>query len=184
MKKLILTTLTIVGFLLVFAQQIPDFKNQPMLLNEDGSLSKLEKQVSEMKVKAKAMGYGGASSYINLIPANSPVSLSDNTPEFVIKVDDDIDPETVFYLTKCAVNSKNRQIEMMRTSAFAAYGAGGKSTKKEIVALEYSKIGENVYKMTVTEALEPGEYAFVNASQGSGSAGAAGSTVVFSFGVK
>jgi hypothetical protein len=182
MKKILFFALVLTYFFNteVSAQPIPDFKNQPMLL-KDGQLSKLEKQTAEMKVKAKGMGYGGVSNYINLVPANSPVAMGNRSPEFVIKVEDDVDPETVFYLTLCKTTGKNRQVEMMRMSAFAAYGAGGKSTKKDHVSLTYTKIADNVFKITVDEPLESGEYAFVNSSQGT-TGGAM--TVVYCFAIK
>ena len=157
---------------------IPDFKNQPYAINGD-KLVKLEKQTVEMKVKAKAMGYGGVSNYINMIPNTSPVVLSGSDVSFVIKTDDDVDPETLFYITLCKTSKKGRQVEMQRTSAFAGYGAGGKSTKKDQVAYEIEKIQDNVYKIVVGH-LEPGEYAFINTAQG-----ASGSnSIVYAFGVR
>lgn len=183
MKKTLAFLAVCASFLFVFAQQIPDFKNQPMYLESDGSLKKLEKQTAEMKVKAKGFGYGGTSNYINLVPANSPVVIKGDKAEFVIKVEDDVDPETIYYLAKCTETNKNRQVEMFRTSAFAIYGAGGKSTKRNIIPLNYSKIAENVFKISVDGTLEPGEYAFVNSSQGSMGAGGGSMSIVYCFGV-
>ena len=160
---------------------IPDFKNQPYAISTDGSsLIKLEKQTTEMKSKMKALGYGGKSDYINLIPATSPVVLKPDNLSFVIKVEDDVDPETIFYITKCAVNKKNRQVELKRTSAFAEYGAGGRSTKKDQIGYTVEKIADNVYKI-IPSNVEAGEYAFINIAQG-----ASGSTnsIVYSFGIK
>jgi hypothetical protein len=181
MKK-ILSLLMIVATVSVFAQSglAPDFKNQPMLL-QDGRLVKLEKQTSEMKTKAKAMGWGGASNFIFLSGENSPVTVPSN-PVFYIKVDDDVDPETVFYLTKVTKFNKNgREIEMMRVSAFAGYGGKGKSTKEGQIACNYEKVEGTVFKFFPLEPLESGEYAFVSVSQGTTGSS---QSMVYAFGVK
>lgn len=167
---------------LVFAQDAlaPEFKNTPMLL-KNGALVKLEKQTAEQKTKAKGMGYGGVSSFILLVGEKSPIRTS-NKPVFYLKVDADIDPETVFYLSKVTkANSKGREVEMSRMSAFAAYGAKGKSTKADDVVCTYTKVSEGVYSLTPNNILAPGEYVFINVSQGSGQ-GASGS-MLYAFGV-
>jgi hypothetical protein len=181
MKKLI-TLLFICAFVVSFAQDtlVPDFKNQPMLLQGD-KLVKLEKQTSEQKAKMKGMGYGGTSMFILLLGEFSPVTASSN-PTFYIKVEDDVDPESVYYLTKVTkANSKGREIEIMRTSAFAGYGAKGKSTKKDDVACTYEKVEGNIFKFSPNAPLAAGEYAFISVAQGG--AGSAQS-LVFAFGVK
>ncbi|MCO5249727.1 MAG: hypothetical protein M9887_12355 [Chitinophagales bacterium] len=183
MKKLtiLLTIFMLWSYATIVSAQslIPDFKNQPYAINGGDHLLKLEKQTVEMKTKAKGMGYGGVSSYINLIPNASPVVLDGSNVNFVIKTDDDVDPETLFYITKCKTNNKSRQVEMQRTSAFAAYGAGGKSTKKDQVSYEIEKIQDNVYKIVIGN-LEAGEYAFINTAQGASGS----SSIVYAFGIK
>ena len=54
-KTMLLLTAVIISAVSVFAQdaQIPDFKNSPMLLKKDGSISKLEKTTTEVKSKTK-----------------------------------------------------------------------------------------------------------------------------------
>src|SRR5437773_2463003 len=103
------------------AQELPKYANQPMLLDKDGKLKELEKVISEMKVKAKGMGYGGTSNYMSILGKTSTVATGP-TPEFVVKMKDaEDDPSTVFVMAKCEVKA-NRQIPFMRTSAFAGYG--------------------------------------------------------------
>lgn len=160
------------------APQIPDFKNSPMAINEDGTLKKLEKQNAELKTKAKGMGYGGVSTFINIDGKNSPVRVKATT-DFILKVDADVDPETVFYVSPAKEVGKTREIEMTRVSAFAAYGAKTKSVKKDDIPLEFVKIQDGVYRIKCT-GLTPGtEYAFVNATQGASGS----SSTVFCFGV-
>ncbi len=157
---------------------VPDFKNQPMLF-QDGKLVKLEKQNSEIKAKVNGMGYGGTSQMLTIDGAASPVTAPAR-PEFILKVDADADPETIFYLAKCLEHKKVREVEVAKTSAFAGYGATGKSVKRFHEKLTYEKVSDGVYKVKVDEKLEAGQYAFVP-----NSGGAAGSmSAVFCFTVK
>lgn len=157
---------------------VPDFKNAPNLL-KDGKLVKLEKQNSEIKGKVNGMGWGGTSQMLTIDGGSSPVSAPAD-PTFVLKVDGDTDPETVFYLAQCLEHKKVREVEVGKTSAFAGYGATGKSVKRFHVELSYEKVSDGVYKIKCKEKLESGEYAFVpNAG------GAAGSmSAVYCFSVK
>ena len=157
---------------------VPDFKNAPALL-KDGKLVKLEKQNSEIKGKVNGMGFGGQSQMLTIDGGSSPVTAPAKA-EFVLKVDADADPETIFYLAKCLEHKKVREVEVGKTSAFAAYGATGKSVKRFHEKLSYEKVSDGVYKVKVDEKLEPGEYAFVP-----NSGGAAGSmSAVYCFAVK
>jgi hypothetical protein len=179
MKNVILAVVAMFFAYAVSAQvPVPDFKNQPALL-KDGKLVKLEKQNSEIKGKVNGMGFGGSSQMLTIDGGSSPVTASAK-PEFIIKVDADADPETLFYLAKCLEHKKVREVEVGKSSAFAAYGASGKSVKRYHEKLKFEKISDGVYKVTVDEKLEAGEYAFVpNAG------GAAGSmSAVFCFAVK
>ena len=179
MKKLLVAALALVVSFGVSAQTpVPDFKNQPMLL-KDGKLVKLEKQSPEVKHKVQGMGYGGTTSNLNLDGGKSEVRTG-TSPEFVIKVDGETDPETVFYLTKTLASKKYRSIELQKQSAFAAYGAQGKSVKRFHVKLNFEKASDGIYKIKVDEPLEDGEeYAFVAVSQGVNT----GNSTVFAFGV-
>lgn len=164
------------------AQDLPKFSNQPMLL-EDGKLKDLEKQMSEVKMKAKGMGYGGTSSYMSILGRSSTV-VTGITPEFVVKMKEvDVDPSTIFILAKCEVKS-NRQIPYMRTSAFAGYGAGGKSVNKDHVQLKFEEYGTEpgAYKITTVGQLESGgEYGMYIATTG---ATAGSTTPIYCFRVK
>ena len=179
MKNVIVAVMAIFFAYAATAQvPTPDFKNQPSLL-KDGKLVKLEKQNSEIKAKINGMGYGGTSQMLTIDGGSSPVSVAAK-PEFVVKVDADADPETIFYLAKCLEHKKVREVEVGKSSAFAAYGATGKSVKRNHIKISFEKISDGVYKIKVDEKLESGEYAFVpNAG------GAAGSmSAVYCFSVK
>jgi hypothetical protein len=182
MKKNAVTILTLLFTFVAFAQQqaVPDFKNSPMVIGPDGTLVKLEKKSVEIKAKAKAMGYGGVSMFLNIDGQKSPVRVGSGST-FIIKVEADVDPETVFYLTPTKIVGKTREVEISRTSAFAAYGAKGKSVKKDDITLEFEKVTDGVYKMKPTQPLVAGtEYAFVSTAQGASGQ----QSVVFLFGTE
>lgn len=144
---------------------VPEFKNQPVAVESD-QLIKLEKVSAEVKQKVNAMGYGGVSQNIQIDLPTSPVRLSNN-PEFLLKVDADTDPETVFYLAICLKAKKVRSVEVAKTSAFAAYGATGKAAKRFHVELTYEKVSDGIYRIKLNETLKAGEeYAFVMKSSG------------------
>ena len=162
---LLLIVFSQVGVLMAQEPQIPDFKNSPMILKKDGSLGKLEKQTSEIKHKAKAMGYGGTTTYLNFTDPASPVKVGKDVV-FIVKLNDaETDPESVFYLTKVQHGSKSRSVDLVNVSAFAAYGAGGKSTKKDYVKLDYEKVAPGVYKIIPKDLEAANEYAFVSTAQ-------------------
>ena len=178
MKKTLFTLLAVaISFGATFAQtQVPDFKNSPMLLKADGSLMKLEKQNSE--IKTKAVPYVGVTRFISITGGKSPVRVKPNAT-FVMKIDAETDPETVFYIQASKGGAKNREIDMEKMSAWAGYGAKGKSVKKDQIALSYEKISDGVYKITPTGLKSGVEYGFVSATQGS----TGGQSTVFLFGV-
>jgi hypothetical protein len=181
MKNIFFTVLAMAVMFAAFAETpVPDFKNQPMLL-VSGKLVKLEKQSAEIKNRVHGMGYGGTTSNLHLDGGASNVR-STTKPEFLIKVDTDVDPETLFYLSLCHHSKKGREVELSKQSAFAGYGAGGKSVKRFHVKLNYEKISDGIYKITVDEPLEATEeYAFVSVSQGSTNGS---NSTAFLFGVK
>lgn len=167
MKNLILNLSLLLFGVLIYAQDYPkpDFKNQPMLYS-DGNLIPLEKQVAEPKIKIKALGYGGSQAQISVPGGHSPVRVS-TSPTFLIWVDEGIDPESLIVLSKTEFNNKKRSVPMAKYSAFAAYGATGKSMSgKYHVAYEIIKVQEGVYKITVPTKLDSEmEFVFYNAEK-------------------
>ncbi len=159
-----------------FAQnpQIPDFKNTPMLVNGDGSLTKLEKLTGEKKSKTAGgpwgAAYGGAAANMDYMVFDQPTSSVKVDPKsaFIVKLDEDVDPESVFKLTSVVVNKKNKNREVYTKKS------GGKSVQDSFVTLSYEKVAAGVYKITPA-ALQPAtEYAFITES----------SSTVFLFGTK
>ncbi len=167
MKNLILNLSLLLFCVLMYAQDYPkpDFKNQPMLYS-DGNLSSLEKQVAENKIKIKGLGYGGSQQTISVPGGHSPVRVS-KTPTFIIWVDEGIDPQSLIVFSKMDVKKKKRSVAMAKYSAFAAYGATGKSMSgKYHVDYDIKKVQEGVYKIIVRSELDSEmEYVFYNAEK-------------------
>jgi hypothetical protein len=163
-------------------QQVPEFKNTPMLLKKDGSLAKLEKQVAEVKSRVKGFSYGAKSvTFVNILGENSPVVIDPADAQFIVKLPDaETDPETAWNLTKVISAKKSRELELSESAAAIAVGFGGKgkSVKRDDVKLEYEKVEPGVYKFRPVTPLTPGtEYALQNTI-----AGNASNTTIFLFG--
>ena len=177
MKNVILTAMAIFFAYGASAQlPVPDFKNQPMLLR-DGKLEKLEKQSAEIKNQRHGYSFGASvTSDLHLDGAKSNVRTG-TKPEFMIKVDAEVDPETVFYLAVTLPAKNGRDVELSKQAVVG----NGKSVKRFHLKLNYEKVSDGVYKITMGEPLEDGEeYAFVNSAQGSMNGS---NTTTFAFGV-
>lgn len=163
-------------------QQVPEFKNTPMLLKKDGSLAKLEKQVAEVKTRVKGFSYGAKQlTFVNILGENSPVTIDPSDAQFIVKLPDaETDPETAWNLTKVIVAKKSRELELSESAAAIAmaYGGKGKSVKRDDVKLEFEKVEPGIYKFRPITPLIPGtEYALQNTI-----AGNASNTTLFLFG--
>lgn len=164
MKKfamLMLAVMATVGVTLAQEVKAPDFKNTPMLINSDGSLTKLEKLTGEKKSKTAGgpwgTAYGGAAANMDYMTFDGVSSAVKAEPksQFVIKLDEDVDPESVFKLTSVIVNKKNKNREVYTKKS------GGKSVQDSFVTLSYEKVSPGLYKITTTGLTSGTEYAFV-----------------------
>ena len=151
-----------------FAQdpQIPDFKNTPMLIKADGSLSKLEKPTQEVKSKQKGYSYGASMvTFLNILGGSSPIKIDPANPSFIVKLNDaETDPEGTIYFTKVIVAKDTRELELAQSAAAmaAAFGGKGKSVQRDDIKPEFSKVVPGVWKFTPSTPLTPGtEYAVV-----------------------
>jgi hypothetical protein len=168
MKKTMFLMLLICSYAgAIFAQdaQIPDFKNEPMLIKKDGSLGKLEKTAGEAKTKTAGgpwgAAYGGANAivYYSVFPgAASSVSVGSDA-KFIVKLADaETDPASVFYLTKAIVHKNTREVYTKK--------AGGKSAAELHVDLDFEKVSPGVYKLVPKGLVAGTQYAFVQLSSG------------------
>ncbi len=182
LKMLFAVAIITASFAFVQGPQVPEFKMVPMLVNADGSLGKLEKQVAEVKTKTKGFSYGASVvTFVNILGEHSPVQIDPDKAQFMVKLPDaDTDPETAWNLTKVIPAKKSRELELAQSAAVmaSAFGGKGKSVKRDDVPLEYEKVEPGVYKFKPTVPLVPGtEYALQNTISG-----ATSNTTIFCFG--
>lgn len=168
MKKklsLLLLVCSIVATAIAQDVQVPEFKNQPMYLKKDGSISKLEKTKGEAKTKTAGgpwgAAYGGANAivYYSIFPgSNSSVTLPTDA-EFIVKLGDaETDPESVFYLAKAIIHKNTREVYTKK--------AGGKSANELHVELDFEKVSPGVYKIKPKGMAAGTQYAFVDLAAG------------------
>ena len=154
--------IAVVGFVSAQTPQIPEFKNSPMLLKNDGSIEKLEKQTASIKDKggsnpwANAYSFNrtaGSIQYINCVGASSSVSVP-TTATFIVKLtDEETDPEGTFVLTEAVVVKNMREVYIRKDY--------GRNVQEKQVTLKYEKVEPGVYKI-LPDHLTPGtEYCFV-----------------------
>ncbi|MCW5909288.1 MAG: hypothetical protein KIS94_15585 [Chitinophagales bacterium] len=165
-KMLVAAVIATTGFAFAQEQQIPDFKNTPMLIKADGSLSKLEKPTQEVKTKTKGFSYGASQvTFLNILGGSSPVKIDPNGAKFIVKLNDaETDPEGTIYFTKVIVAKDTRELELAQGAAAmaSAFGGKGKSVQRDDIKPEFEKVVPAVWKFTPSTPLEPGtEYAVV-----------------------
>ena len=164
MKKYILMMpLLILNVYATFSQgqQLPDFKNEPMLVNKDGSVAKLEKAKS-VSSTANIHGtsvdpldnpYAASTMYINCVETKSAVR-ADTSTKFIVKLDEETDPETIFFLTRARVVKNTRVFYTYKTGTYA-------KRQERQIPIEFKRIAPGVYKI-IPAHLEPAsEYAFI-----------------------
>ncbi len=171
MKKTMLLLLVVAiattGFVALQDPQIPDFKNTPMLVKADGSLSKLEKPTQEVKSKTKGFSYGASAvTFLNILGGHSPIKIAPKDAVFIVKLADaETDPEGTVYFTKVIVAKDTRELELAQSAAAGAmmFGGGkGKSVQRDDIKPEFTKVAPAVYKFVPSVPLNEGtEYAIV-----------------------
>ena len=165
MKKTMLFILSSVLTLGVFAQAVPEFRNTPMLVKADGTLGTLEKQTTEVKSKTAGgmwgAAYGGAAAtmmYTVFKEVESPIRV-DKSATFIVKVNEDEDPETLFNLTSAVIVKKNKTREIYTQKS------GGKSVKESYVKLKFEKVSPGVYKIIPSGLTPATEYGFISSAK-------------------
>lgn len=139
-----------------------DFVNQVFLLNNDNSTTKLEKVQGKLTTSAGGFGgYGSATSSYVLEGSRSPVRLSPNQMKFVVKVYQGIDPSESFVLSKVEVRGrrKNRYADQYKSTSAWGHSETGKVSENQ-VEIQFKKLSDEVFEITIPGGIEPGEYAF------------------------
>lgn len=157
MKTLILAQILITLALFSQNHPEPDYFNQPYFLNDSNQLEKIEKADAKYEIKVKGMGYGGYDMFFTALGSQSTKRFSkEKSLVFLIKLNTDVDPEGFIVVSKATIKNKKRLfIFDSRTMMGEA-----KETKDKKTPITVEKLSDKVFKIKITEKMEPGEYAF------------------------
>jgi len=147
----------------------PDYIGTFCLRNATtAELTPLERQTGSSVVAVKAMGFGGAESYIRLNGDRSPIRVKEGeATDFVVLVSSQsVDPQSVGQLFLLDAVDGSRRLPVARA---ASMGISGRSVAGESqVELRAVRYGKSSFLMTPAEPLAPGEYAFAGSITGVG----------------
>ncbi len=170
-KKLLVGAVLLGSGVVMLAQQAaapavvePEYANEVELLGSDGKLTPLDRQTPHFEantknylVKVKVQGRQS-------VPGTQSPVRTGAQPSFVVKAHiGDADPTTLIHLYKMDVGKNERYYVTNNASATVFAGAKGQSMSRDGLPLTIVKYGESSFKITPTEPLAPGEYAFMAA---------------------
>lgn len=156
-NNLLLLILTLAQSAFVLAQdyQVPEFKNEPMMINSDGSPGRLEITAGDAKAASTGAGWTGPANmeYVIFPGAHSTVKTGTDT-RFIIKLTDaEVDPDGLLFLCKAIIHKNTRIV--YTTKSYESY------SKDMFIDCNFEKLSPGVYKLT-PKALKPDtEYGFV-----------------------
>jgi len=133
-----------------------------------GRLKSLERQTGSSTISVKAMGFGGAESYIRVPGDRSPVRFKEgDATDFVLLVSSqNTDPQSVAQLFILDAQEGDRRLPVARA---ASMGISGRAVATESqLPLRATRYGKSSFLLTPAEALGPGEYAFAGPITGVG----------------
>jgi hypothetical protein len=133
-----------------------------------GDLMPLERQTGSSAIDVKAMGFGGAESYIRVSGDRSPVRFKegDTTDFVVLAASQSADPQALAQLFVLDAIEGDRRLPVARA---ASMGISGRSvTTESQIQLRAVRYGKSSFLVTPAEPLGPGEYAFAGPVAGVG----------------
>jgi hypothetical protein len=139
--------------------QEPEYVGVFFLLEpSSGALVPLERQRPEVKMKVKAMGFGGGESSIEFKGEKSSIRFKSDQPLFFVvrAASQQIDPNS--YLQFFSLESKKDKRKLIVAKA-SSMGLSGKSVvNTRAVLFNVEKYGESSFKISPAQKLPPGEY--------------------------
>ena len=129
------------------------------------TIRNLEYDTPEIKTSASGgFGYAQATSFWVVSGTRSDVTINLNeTSSFIVKVTPGLNPIDLFRLVKFQILGKRNPSRHMAayTSSSAAYaGSSTKERHDNDIVINYNKLDEGHYEITVNGKLVPGEYTF------------------------
>jgi len=138
-----------------------------------GELTPLARETGSSAIDIKAMGFGGAETYMRVAGDRSAVRLREGEPiDFVVLASSQsVDPQSIAQLVILDVAGGERRLPIARAASMGLSGRGVLTESQ--IALRAVPYGRSSFLLTPVEPLGPGEYAFAGPTPGVG----------FSFGV-
>lgn len=98
---------------------------------------------------------------IEVAGAKAVLRISNPSPEFYVRTDDDREPE--MELIRVKVKGNKREVEVVKT-----YITGQQREEREAVSVQRWRVARGVYRLTMSQSLEPGEYVLAEILPGEG----------------
>ena len=142
----VLAGVTVIGFAqeqTIESTYVPEFADEPVLLNADNSVTSLEKQVAKARAKP---GLLSSKIFYDVPGGNSPVVLKKTEENnFIVRLGNpDQAPDTQYTIGQWIAN-KN-----VRSLVIGSSNIGGTKAGNGGIPFTYKKIGNAIYQLTVT----------------------------------
>lgn len=149
------------------ASQLPEYVGQVNAVHGSRTIP-LERQNARNDFKIRAMGFGGGKMRLLVEGERSPVRFRSGDPiSFVIRVaSQDTDPAEFIRLLPVKSRKGTREMETLSTGFAGVTGARDRLNERAI-PFDASRSGAQGFRITLREALRPGEYAIQTSGAGS-----------------
>lgn len=134
-----------------------------------GQQTSLERQVPRARMRMKALGFAGGSAEYEFQGTHSPTRFRAGRPlAFLVRVESQShDPHSQIQFFKLDVTNKVRRMVTVTVSAMGIDG-GHEKTQDYAVPFEAVKYGHDLFRITISGQLPPGEYALSMADAAEG----------------
>lgn len=130
------------------------------LINDNGTLAKLERATFEQKVKTRGFGFAGGKSYIQTKGERSPVRFNASQDlQFAVRLESQArDPRNEIQFFQLEPYKGLRRIQ---TAKVGFMGSGSRNTSNDsTVSYDVTKYGNSSFRIRPSTYLSPGEYCF------------------------
>lgn len=131
----------------------------------DGSETTLQYIIPQQRSGLRALGFGGVATYAQLSGPNAQQKVSTGSPEFIVSVPKNAQPQNYLTLADFAINKNSR--EVLIGGGYMSYSTGITKDRVHAVKIDVqpdqsrAKEGFVLVKVTPEAPLKPGEYALV-----------------------
>jgi hypothetical protein len=139
---------------------------EEVILIDGGNRNSMRYLTPQMRMAARAMGFGGVATYAALSGTRATLRLQNHQPSFMVAVPSNAQPESYFTIANFAVR-KNGTREVLVGGGYMSYSSG--VNKDRVVATTTEKEADQskapkgfiLYRVNLRAPLAPGEYAFI-----------------------